>query len=223
MIGPLATADRINQALEQLDQQRTRGELVPGDAVFVMIESHFVSFEPPGAMLGSDAAGRPPGPAVSAGAIADCLGQLADYGCKVVLVVDPLHERRPDPRQTDRALIEWTRSLYLKNVITFVASIHGPSQRLITRGHGAFAEGILGALNVRSQARLTTPSSPSNGGEITLFAFQDVVARNVLALTDRKQHARCYIPETIPSMAPIFDPPSRRPAAPAPPPAAGEE
>jgi WD40 repeat protein len=220
LIGPQATADRINQALEQLDQQRTKGELLPGDAVFMTIELHFVSFEPPGTLLGSDATGQPPSPAVSAAAIADCLGQLADYGCKVVLVVDPLHERRPQPRQTDRTLIEWARSLYLKNVITFVASIHGPSQRLIARGHGAFAEGILGALNVRSQARLATSGSSANASEITLFEFQDVVARNVLALTNRQQHARCYIPDTIPSMAPIFDPPSR--GLPAPLPAAGE-
>ena len=213
LIGPVATADRINQALEQLDERRNKGTLEPGDAVFVLIESHFVSFEPPGALLGSDARGRPPGPAVSAAAIADCLGQLADYGCKVVLLVDLFHEQRPDPRQTDRGLIEWRRSLYRKNVITFVASIHGPSQRLFANTHGAFAQAILDVPNVRGQARLAPagPAAAGDVGSITLFDFQDTVARNVLSLTARQQHARCDVPDTISSKAPIFDPPPKRP------------
>jgi hypothetical protein len=203
ILGPDATSDRIGHVLEELGARRTNGSLERGDAVFVVIESHFVGFEPPGALVPSDAKGQPPAPAVSAAALADVLGQLADYGCKVMLVVDPFHERRPDPRQTDRALVEWTRSLYRKNVITFVASIHGPSQRLTSRGHGAFAQGILDALNVRSQARLGAT------GPTSLFDFKDTVERNVLALTNRQQHARCYVPETIPSAAPIFDPPRR--------------
>jgi WD40 repeat protein len=102
LIGADATAERINQALVELDERRTRQEFQPGDAVFVLIESHFVRFEPAGAILGSDAQGHPAAPSVPALAIADCLGQLADYGCKVLLVVDPLHSGRPDPAQTHR-------------------------------------------------------------------------------------------------------------------------
>ena len=37
---------------------------------------------------------------------------------------------------------------------------------------------------------------------------------DVLTLTNRQQHARCYIPETIPGQSPIFDPPSQRPSKP---------
>jgi hypothetical protein len=205
LVGALAATERIEQAFADLDERRSRGELEPGDAVFVMIESHLVGLTPTAALLGSDARGRPPAPAVSAALVADCLGQLADYGCKVVLLVDPLHERRPDPGQTDRAVIEWARTLYRKNVITFVASIHGPSQRLTARGHGAFAQGLLDAIGVRGAGRLTDRSA----AELTLFDFQDAVGRTVLALTNRQQHARCYIPETIPSNIPFFEPQPR--------------
>jgi WD40 repeat protein len=202
LVGAEATSERINQAFHDLDERRSRGELEPGDAVFVMVESHLVNFSPSTAMLGSDARGRPPEPAVSAALIADCLGQLADYGCKVVLLVDPLHERRPDAGLTDRAVIDWARTLYRKNVITFVASIHGPSQRLTARAHGAFAQGVLDAVSVRGAGRLTDRGV----AELTLFDFQDALSRTILALTNRQQHARCYIPETIPSKVPLFEP-----------------
>ena len=105
-------------------------------------------------------------------------------------------------------LTEWARDLYRRNVITFVASSHGPSKRVNTRGHGAFAEGILSSLNVQGAARLI----PDARRSLTLFDFQDRVERNVQALTGRRQHARCYIPEAIPSQSPLLDPPSRRPA-----------
>jgi hypothetical protein len=61
-------------------------------------------------------------------------------------------------------------------------------------------------LNVRGQSRLTERSL----AEFTLFDFQDGVTRNVLSLTNRQQHARCYVPDTIPSKVPIFEPPSRQ-------------
>jgi hypothetical protein len=90
-------------------------------------------------------------------------------------------------------------------VITFVSSIHGPSQSVVSRGHGAFAVGILDSLNVQGRSRLTGDANRP----LTLFDFQDRIARNVQGVTNRKQHARCYIPEAIASDATIFDPPPR--------------
>jgi hypothetical protein len=69
------------------------------------------------------------------------------------------------------------------------------------------------SLNVRGRSRIINPNPPGDS-PFTLFDFQDTVARDVLALTNRQQHARCYIPETIPSSSPIFEPPSRRPSKP---------
>ena len=134
----------------------------------------------------------------------ETLGRLADYGCKVMLLVDAVHEHRPGSQKGNRGMNEWARQLYQRNVITLVASIHGPGFRHLT--HGAFAEAVLKSANVQGNARLNQNAA----APLSLFDFQDAVARNVLALTDRRQHARCYIPDTIPSQAPIFDPPARR-------------
>jgi hypothetical protein len=207
IVGPDATTQRILDALDQLEARRRKGELGQGDSVMVLVESHFLSCERHGQLLASDSApGLLKTPSVPADRFAEILGQLADYGCQVMLLVDALHENRPDPRQGNRAANEWARDLYRRNVITFVASIHGPSQRVLSEAHGAFAQGILDVLNVRAQARLQAdPKAP-----LTLFGFRDAVARRVLDLTGRRQHARCFVPETIPSQLPVFDPPLRR-------------
>jgi WD40 repeat protein len=216
LLGPEATAARIDQAFQKLDERRRKGELGQGDSVFVIIESHFLGLDRkgPGVILATDSGqGAPSARRVPADRIAEILGQLAEYGCKVLLLVDGVHEKRPEAPQSPRALSEWARSLYRKNVITFVASVHGPSQRVGTRAHGAFAQGVLDSLNVQGRTRLIDPNA-SGDAPFTLFDFQDAVARDVLGLTNRQQHARCYIPETIPSQSPIFDPPSRRPSKP---------
>ncbi len=209
LLGRDATAQRFQDALETLDRLRDRGELGPGDSVFVVVDSHFVGLEPEqGVILGSDATlGDPPKPSVPAASIAETLGQLADYGCTVMILIDAFHEKRPLSQQTNRSLNEWTRTLYKRNIITFIASIHGPSDTVVSEGHGAFAKGILDSLNVRGRERLTgRPRGP-----LTLFEFQDRVARNIHASTGRKQHARCYIPDAIPSQITILDPPTRKP------------
>jgi WD40 repeat protein len=205
--GPDARSDRVLNAFEQLDARLRNNELGQGDAVLVLIESHFVSFERQGHLLASNSApGSPPTPSIPAERVSEVLGRLADYGCKVMLFIDVLHENRPDPRSSNRALNDWARDLYHRNVITFVASVHGPSFRVRSEAHGAFAEGILDSLNVRAQTRLQmgSPTSPS------LWEFQDIVARRVLDLTSRQQHARCFIPDAVPSQVSVFDPPTRR-------------
>ena len=200
ILGSDATDERILDALARLDDRRKKEELGRADSVFVLVESHLLSFGPEGKIAGMKGS-------IPASGITDTLGQLADYGCKVMLLVDAWHEGGPHSPAARRMLTEWARELYRRNVITFVASSHGPSKRVTTRGHGAFAEGILSSMNVQGAIRL----APNARRSLTLFDFQDRVERNVQALTGRRQHARCYIPDAVPSQSPLLDPPSRRP------------
>jgi hypothetical protein len=51
--------------------------------------THVPAFAEGGLILGSDTEpGAPPRPAVCAAAVADCLGELAGYGCRVALLLD---------------------------------------------------------------------------------------------------------------------------------------
>lgn len=209
LVGPEATMERILAAFKRLDDERARGELGQGDAVFVLVESHFLAFGPHAVILGTDvadSAATPPAPSVPAAALVETLGRLADYGCTVLVLLDTLHDRRPSPPQTNRGLNEWTRALYRSNVITLVASIHGPGLPVASRGHRAFALGILDSLNVQGRSRLS--GGPADR-PLTLYEFQDRITRNVEALTNRQQHARGYIPEAIPSQIAILDPQPR--------------
>jgi len=205
LAGPAARSGQILRSLDDLDALRQRRELGQGDTLFVWVESHYLGFGKDGAFLGSDAAADAPGAAgVAADRLTETLGALAEYGCRVVVLVDALHEARPASQHGRRAFHEWVRGLYARNVVTFAASIHGPSRRHLT--HGVFAEAVLNSLNVRGQGRL----NPGGRGPLTLDEFQDRVSKNVLAATGRKQFARCYVPETLSSAVPIFDPPARR-------------
>ncbi|AGA30388.1 hypothetical protein [Singulisphaera acidiphila] len=206
ILGADATAERILAAFKTLTDEREQGELGQGDAVFVTIDSHFLTLGKEATILGTDSTlGKAPTSSISTTVITETLGQLADYGCTVMLMLDTLHEKRPAPPQTNRGLNEWARTLYRRNVIAMLSSIHGPSQSVVSRGHGAFALGILDSLNVQGRARLTSEADRP----LTLFDFQDRVARNVQGVTNRQQHARCYIPDAIASQTAIFDPPTR--------------
>jgi WD40 repeat protein len=206
LIGPEATSDRILAALADLDGRRDRAELGRGDSVFLWIESHLIDVEGKGSILGADAADSPGAQAVHDERLAETLGRLAEYGCRVVVFVDLVHEKRPASPRAQRMLNAWIRALYARNVVAFVASIHGPSRRHLT--HGVFAESVLRSLNVRGEG------SPSVGAPapLSLDEFQERISLNALALTGRQQFARCYIPGTLSGSIPIFEPPARRPA-----------
>ena len=201
ILGPDATAERILDALARLDDRRKKGELGRADSVFVVIESHLLSFGPEGTIAGAKGS-------VPASRIADTLGQLADYGCKVMLLVDAWHEGGPPSPSARRVLTEWARDLYRKNVITFVASSHGPSKRVDTRGHGAFAEGILSSLNVQGAARLT-PERPAKPDALRLPGPRRAQRPGI----DRPPTARPLLyPRHDPEPEPPPRSPSRRPA-----------
>ncbi len=208
--GPDASAPRIRDALQTLDSERTRGDLGPGDTVVVLVESHVLMEDGETMILGTDAdAALPPRSAFPAVEVANALGELATYGCRVLVLLDGVHEAPNAPPSWKSRVDGWTRELYRRNVITFVASVQGASQRVLSEGHGAFAQALLDSRNVRSESRLRTgPEAPR-----TLDHFRDVVEQEVRRLTGRKQIARCYVPGTIHPQIAIFDPPEGSGAA----------
>ena len=202
ILGPDATAERILEALARLDDRRKKGELGRADSVFVVIESHLLSFGPEGTIAGAKGS-------VPASRITDTLGQLADYGCKVMLLVDAWHEGGP-PSPDGQAGAHGMGSRPLPQERHHLRGVESrpeqacqhPRTWCVRRGDPVLAE--------RPGGRPAHSRTP--GEALTLFDFQDRVERNVQALTGRRQHARCYIPEAIPSQSPLLDPPSRRPA-----------
>ena len=63
LLGPDATAERIDQAFRKLDERRHKGDLGQGDSIFVLIESHLLGLDrtSPGMILTTDSGhGTPP-------------------------------------------------------------------------------------------------------------------------------------------------------------------
>ena len=144
-------------------------------------------------------AGDPAPPSLSAGDLAARLGELSRLGCRVVVMIDAVHEVKVPG--WDNEIEDWIRRLQAEaRVVAFVASDHGPSSS-VGDGHRAFAQGVLDVLKARSAGRVRKPS-----GVMTLFDAQRTVTDSVLTLTGRKQHAQCYIPESLPPQAPFLDP-----------------
>jgi WD40 repeat protein len=194
VVGSEASAERIRESFQKLDEL----PVAPGDAVVVALESHVLSCKSGRFVLGADAdANTPPSRALSVVEITDVLGKLADRGAQVVLILDGLHSSAP--KGWGLSLDDWARALSRRNVVFFIASNHGPSQRY--RTHGAFAEAILGSDAARAQARnWVDPIQPA-----TLDDFRASVVLSVERLTNRKQHAACYIPETLSRRALFLD------------------
>jgi len=144
-------------------------------------------------------AGDPAPPSLSAGYLAARLAELSRLGCRVVVMIDAVHEVKMPGWENE--IEDWIRRLQAEaRVVAFVASDHGPSSPN-GNGHRAFAQGVLDVLTTKSAAR---PRKPSD--VMTLFDAQRTVIDTVLRLTGRKQHAQCYIPDSLPPQAPFFDP-----------------
>src|SRR5262249_11384840 len=79
------------------------------------------------AALDPDPARKPsPGPVIPAREVSERLGELAEYGCRVVVLLDGVHELPGDALRS--TIKPWVRDLQQKRrVITFVASREGPS------------------------------------------------------------------------------------------------
>lgn len=211
LVDEKAPATAIRELLADLTGQCDKGTLGDGDMVLFMVESHVLTCDQGGFLAGADVGpGLPPVPAVPTAEFTDSLARLADYGCRVILMVDGVHETTP-PEWHSR-VNDWARQLWKRNVVAFVASSQGPSQRIrfpATTRHGAFAQGILESLDAPARSRLWVASA----NPLTLRDFQEAIVQRVQDLTSRQQVPACYVPETIPSrMAILSSQPGREPA-----------
>ena len=199
------TASQAREALERLDADRDAHRWGPGDTLIVLVESHVLLTDRHSLILGADAAdGTPPANAVAGTALADSLGAIAGYGARVVVLIDGVHDRPSPPEGWESRVDLLAREFYRRNVVAFVASIQGPSRRLTSRSHGAFAEAILGSLDARNRVRL----AGRRDGPMDLDSFRDAVETGVQRLTGLQQFARGYVPATLPPASPIFEPPA---------------
>ena len=165
----------------------------------VVIESHYLEVHSKHLLATSEPnQDQPEPPAVSATELADRLKELSDAGCRVCLFVDAVHDHKNPAWELD--IQEWVRQLQSHSkVITFIAADHGFSSAN-GDGHRVFAQGILDVLKARSVARFR-----ERGPTMSLFDFQRTVVDSVLQQTGRKQHAQCYLPDTISLQIPFLD------------------
>jgi hypothetical protein len=168
--------------------------------VVVVLETHVLAVEKGHLILAADtAAGAPPKPAVSAADVADLLGRLAGAGCRVALLVDGVHA--PSGPNWTSDVGEWVRSLRRdKDVIVYLASHFGPSQRAPLDRHGVFAQSVLDFRKVATRAGLRI----APGAPYSLEDLHQVIRQDVARRTRNAQTATFYVPETIPVQLPIL-------------------
>ena len=120
-------------------------------------------------------------PTVAARDVSELLGRVADYGCRVVVFLDGVHQL-PE-KSFDNTIKPWVRDLQRnRRVITFVASKEGPSLAGDARSRAC---STLGAANAFLAA---------GPGAYTLEAFQRQLRKEVLDLSERGQEAGAFIP-----------------------------
>jgi hypothetical protein len=197
--GPTkAKYERVQSAIEALKKE-TFGE---GDLLVVIVETHFLNVKVKGGTAPRLVAANtnsekvPPEPMIPADDLGRSLGVLAARGCKVLVLLDSVHEAS---KNWDTDISDWVRNLRdVQNVITFVASNSGPSVEVLDKGHRAFAQAILDS---------TTPPLVKPG-IYSLYDFRDTVIDRVLKFTERRQQAACYLPESIGGQFPLINPQS---------------
>jgi hypothetical protein len=184
-----AAFDRLHELIE-------KKEIRERDLVAVVIASHLLESQDGALIAAADTQTNGSiRPAVAGRDVAELLGQLTDYGCRVVLFLDGLHKLE-DPLTSD--IKPLVRELQRKRrVITFVASKEGPSGVDDTREHGLFA---LGILQVFQQAGLAGAGN-NRAAPYTLDQFKTVLRNAVLNLSERRQEAFCYIPLEVPEQS----------------------
>jgi hypothetical protein len=181
-----ATSAAIRAALQGVGERK----LALGDTLLVLLETHFAMAGDAGVFVGTDAdAALTLANSIPAAELAEQLGEVADTGCRVVVLLDAVHDGAP--RSWEDGFREWVRDVRDRDVIPFLASNDGPSERLATRTHGAFAVGLLEA-------------APDQ--DATLNDFRKAVTAAVKDFTSNRQQAYCYFPEAITPSGRLFEP-----------------
>jgi WD40 repeat protein len=189
-----ASERSINQALDRLGEWLRTKRLRKGDIVALVITAHLLEFDRMSVIAASDtdAARKPvPRPVIFARDISERLGELTDYGCRVVLFLDGVHEL---PNNGLRSSIKsWVRELQReRRVITLVASREGSSGVDVPSQHGFFA---LGVTRVFQQV---VAAGKAGNEPYTLEEFGTAVRQMVLDLSGRQQEAFAYYPRGVP-------------------------
>ena len=165
----------------------------------LVINSHVLEWEGASVIVTADTKlSAPPGPVVSGRDLSERLGELADYGCRVVVFLDGVHELAEGSFKSD--VKGWVRDLQRnRRVITFVASKEGPSGASIREQRGYFALGLLNAFSASGASGVRK----DRAAPYSLDLFRKAVAQQVLDLSNRRQEVGCYIPQAV-SPASLF-------------------
>ena len=188
-----ATTSKMRSVCENLSIQLREKQLMPGDSVVIFLETHALESKD-GLMLAmADSAGlKAPRPVITPRELSELLGELAEYGCRVALFLDVVHDT-PEKTRGD-GFKQWVRELYQqRNVITFVASKEGPSLQDKALAHGIFALGVLGAFEQAGAAAGINDRAAS----YTLGQFKKAIVDAVSVRSSRRQFAECYVPRSV--------------------------
>jgi WD40 repeat protein len=193
------TADKasersINQSLGRLGEWIRAKRLRKGDIVAVVITAHVLEFDKTSVIAAADTdpGKKPaPGPVILARDISERLGELTDYGCRVVLFLDGVHGLAHNGMRS--SIKAWVRDLQReRRVITFVASREGPSEVDVPAQHGYFALGLMRAF------QHVVAAGKVRDEPYTLEEFGTAVRQTVLDLSGRQQEAFPYFPRGVP-------------------------
>lgn len=188
-----ATTSKIRSLCEDLSIQLREKQLMPGDSVVMFLETHALESQD-GLMLAMvDSAGlKAPRPVITPRELSELLGEIAEYGCRVALFLDVVHDT-PEKSRGD-GFKQWVRELYQqRNVITFVASKEGPSLQDKALAHGIFALGVLGAFEQAG----ASAGIKDRAAAYTLGQFKKAIVEAVSVKSSRRQFAECYIPRSV--------------------------
>ena len=193
LTGAEASTGSITGALDHLQILLREKQVNKGDVVAIVIAAHVLSLNDSTIMAASDSKiGQPARSIIQTRDLCDLLGRFTDYGCRVIVLLDCVHNVGEPLVSEIKPLV---RELYQKRrVITFVASTEGPSDVDVPKEHGLFA---LGLLQVFQGANAGGPSGDRSGG-FTLDQFKTALRDAVQELSGRQQDAACYIPLELP-------------------------
>ncbi len=186
LVGGAASAEKVLSSLESA----AKGPIERGDLAVVVIETHLVTRGQDSRLAVADSRGVPPDPmtTVPAESISAALESLVRRGCKVVLVLDGVHESPGGAWQSDA--VEWARRLRNDHdVITVLATTRRPIRDEHVGVHRPLAQAILDSIQA-PRRRLDDPL-------LSLADFRKVVLDGVQKLTLRKGEPMVYIPAGI--------------------------
>jgi WD40 repeat protein len=192
LTGPEASVQSITAACDHLHKLVQEKKVQEHDIVAVVIASHLLASKEGALLAATDTVGSiSPRPAFATSDLCEVLGQLTDYGCRVVVFLDGVHSLEEPLKSEIKPLVRDLQRM--RRVITFIASKEGPSRVDQTRQNGLFA---LGLMQVFQGAALAS-AREGRSGAYTLDQFRTVLQDEVLNLSARRQRAFCYIPDEV--------------------------